>query len=374
MLAPLRLSLATLALAAAAVVTTAHAGESTPEPAPSPTPFPAGATVLRARVVHDLDKDGQAEAGEPGLPAWRVQYSCGDAVQQLPFTDTAGEAAAALSPYQGSATVCPWLQRQFRWYPTTPLRLPQQQVRAGETVEVTFLVHDLGTAVMEVSGEVIVAGLPPTTANFALAAPFAACADVLFEPGAVASIARVYVSGARGRPGCPAPGDEVAIVLEGAVAAALPYDSGAEAGIAFAAHGDSMRIYAHDVDAARIGGVDCAVVVPLSGFVPPDSVRVFVLGDEVRAGCGAPGRSVRFYRDGLPLDPLVPWRAGPLVYPDAPELVPASETPILLPSVGDGATLERTVAPVGLAGAAALFVAGVLLAAASAVRPRRLGR
>lgn len=97
-----------------------------------------------------------------------------------------------------------------------------------------------------------------------------------------------------------------------------------------------MRMYGSFISAARIGDADCAVVRQLSGggLIPPGAVRVFVLSEEVRPGCGAPGRPVRFYRNGAPLDPTIPWRAGPFSYPDGFEFVPATD--ILLPNTGLG--------------------------------------
>jgi len=327
---------------------------------PSPTPTEAVAPTVTSvpgvyidiQVVHDLNKDGLRQPEEPGVPDARLHGGCSDALSQAPATDGDGRTRLLVSAYQGRIQECITLEHRFGWLETTDpvLRL---DFPAGEARTALFLIHDLGPDVMEVSGEPIVAGVPDPGATITLGAPFGGC----IERAAERRYPLLFIVGAA-RPGCPPAGTRVQLLLDGSPAGVISYEAG-RASQDLVARGDSMRIYGSYISAARIGNVDCAVIQPQAGgLIPPGLVRVFVLSEEVRAGCGAPGRLVRFYRNGMPLDPLVDWRAGPFLYPDVPDFTPARA--IVSPNTGGGATPNRMDTPM-------LAVAAVLMALGSGI-------
>ena len=79
-------------------------------------------------------------------------------------------------------------------------------------------------------------------------------------------------------------------------------------------------------------------MVPIQGFVAPGEVRVFVLSDEVRPGCGAPGLQVRLLRGDTLLDPILHWQAGDLQQPPQFTVAVTNVTP---PNTGDGTSAAR---------------------------------
>ncbi len=130
----------------------------------------------------------------------------------------------------------------------------------------------------------------------------------------------MIVEGADTRAGCPRPGDSIVPSSDGVPptpAPALPFAPGTTVATSWVANGDSMRFVAVDITDAWVfdpaaGRLTqrCAETREVEGFVAARTVRVFVLSDEARPGCGAPGRLVRLFRDGLPLAPDIEWRAG----------------------------------------------------------------
>lgn len=364
----------TLALFAFSVRFTAAQG-ATPTPAATPTALPTripGVPVVR--VINDLNGDGVRQSGEPGLAGWHISGGCSDAILPL-TTDAPGEVA-------GGFVGCYRLDRQFGWLATSPASGSVENHPPDS--DVTFLVHDLGRTVMEVSGEVILAGLPaPDLTNVALAPPFAPCAHYFSRPTAFFTYGTVIVSGADTQPGCPAAGQPITIVIQGETdipAATIAFEPGQSRQQALVFLGDSMRLSGFNLTAATIDGNDCAVVVPARGFfVPEGFVSVFVLSEEVRPGCGAPGKQVRFYRDGLPVDPLLPWQAGPLKtnpqftsgIDTTPEPTLTQRPRIELPNTGAGRQRARSD---GAAMALALVVAGVAASLGASIRASRRPR
>ncbi len=313
-------------------------------------------------MINDLNGDGVREAGEPGLLGWQLYQGCSDAI--LPMTTDASGTAVG-----GNFDNCVGLQRQFGWLPTSP---NTTSVTLPDGVhEVTFLVHDLGPGAMEISGEAIVAGLPAQSMTLGLAAPFAACEGSFLEPGPWASRATVIVQGAGEQAGCPAEGAPVTVVADGVQATTATFSAGETKTAAIVVGGDSMRLYGTFITGATIDGVDCGVVAapPPGAFVPEGSVRVFVLSQEARAGCGAPGKQVRFYISGRAAEPLVPWVAGTndqrteftVAEPSTPTPA-ATPTPhgvIVPPNTGSGGSGGGTRAWVVVVGA--LVVTGVVM-------------
>jgi len=314
------LTFGTAGLAAATPSATATA---TVEPTATPVP----GTYIDIEVIDDLNTDGIRQPNEPGLAGAPLHGGCGDALSQIPATDSDGKTKVRVSAYKGRVLECITLEHHSGWLATTASTL-RFDFPFGEQHTALFLIHDLGPDVMEIWGEPILAGVPAPAARIALAAPFGGC----LEHSADRRFPLLFVVGAT-RPGCPAAGASVQLLLDGSPAGVVAYAAG-RMSRDLVAGGDSMRMYGHFITAARISGVDCAVIAPFTGaLIPPGSVRVFVLSEEVRPGCGAPGRLVRFYRDGLPLDPTVPWHAGPFVYPEVPEFVPAQ---VIAPNTGGG--------------------------------------
>jgi len=326
---------------------------TTPTATAEPTATPVPGTYIDIEVVDDHNADGVRQPNEPGLAGAPLHGGCGDALSNIPGTGSDGKARLRVSPYNGRVRECITLEHHSGWLATTASTL-QFDFPFGEQHTALFLVHDLGPDVMEIWGEPILSGVPAAPASIALGAPFGGC----IERSADRRFPLLYIVGAA-RPGCPAAGASVQLLLDGSPAGVVAYAAG-RASRDLVARGDSMRMYGSLITAARIAGVDCAVIQPFTGvLIPPGSVRVFVLSEEVRPGCGAPGRLVRFYRDGAPLDPTVPWRAGPFVYPDVPEFVPAQ---VIAPNTGGGGWRRDSAAP-GLVLVAMLVASGVCLVA-----------
>jgi hypothetical protein len=293
-----------LVLAATALpIGATRAATATPSASPTatvaPTATPVPGTYIDIEVVLDLNKDGVRQPDEPGVSGARLHSGCSDALGQIAETDGNGKTQSRVWVYQGRIHECITLEHRFGWLETTNpvLRL---DVPAGEQHTALFLIHDLGPDVMEVSGESILAGVPAPDAVITLGAPFGGCLERAVER----RYPLLVIVGAA-RPGCPAAGTLVQLLLDGSPTGTISYSRG-QATQDLVARGDSMRLYGSFISAARIADVDCGVVQSMSGtggLIPPGFVRVFVLSEEVRTGCGAPGRLVRFYRDGAPLDP-----------------------------------------------------------------------
>jgi hypothetical protein len=339
---PRPLLLAAIVLAVATAIAVAPARASAGAPSPTSTPLPPGATPVTIRVIHDLNMDGTAQPAEPGIEGIDAHASCTDALVILPRTDESGTIETSEQSFQGRVQQCYAIERPFGWLPTTPTFV-RVDAPLGDPIEVVFLLHDLGRDTMEISSEVIVAGLPAQAPDVTLAPPYADCSEmyVVFANGTQTQAVTFVVSPAV-RDGCPAAGSEVSVLVDGRFATLMPVQPGQRVAEPLAVGGDSMRLYATDVDVARIDGVDCGVVVPVTGgLIPPDLVRVFVLSEELRPGCGVTGRPVRFFRDGAPLDPVIPWTAGQV--DSAPEFTPAAQPtstpvrPVLPPDTGNGA-------------------------------------
>lgn len=326
--------------AAALVAATALAATPTPEPElTEPTPFPTPtADQFLVRVVEDLDNDGVEDQGEPGLGGWQIVAGCGDALQ-LVSTDDSGSALvfAQGSGRSDGVLQCVRLTRQFGWAPTSaPLSIPVP-ASIDRAKGVTFLVHHYGAAVMELSGEAIDAGLPAGNPSFTLAAPYD-----FEETSCVVSVQgdfrpTLIILGVDARAGCLASGATFDVLMDGKRAASATFAPAARVDQTFVINGDSMRHYSHNITSAQIDGRECGVIVEQTGFVPPGSVRVYVLSHEARAGCGAPGKLVRFFREGRPQQPLIPWTAGQVDGPTLPDLtdaLPDTRPVVRLPETG----------------------------------------
>jgi hypothetical protein len=324
-----------------AAATTTPTATSTP-PA---TPLPAG--TLRILVFNDLNSNGLPDTGEPGLANWHVIQGCSDAVLWL-TTDAKGEVMTRL--FGGDD--CFSLTRQFGWLPTRG----NIHVRIGpdwNTADpLMFGLHDLGRNVMELRGEAITGGLPAEQGAPGVEEPFRSCGHLFFESTQPAgTYAVVIVEGADTRSGCPHQGDNVVPSSDGVPptpAPALQFLPGTIAATSWVANGDSMRFmsvsitdaWVLDVVAGRLTQ-HCAETREVNGFLPAGSARVFVLSDHVRPGCGAPGRRVRLFRDGLPLEPDIEWRAGD-VSQTLPrfDLAPPADTRITPPETGSAGLLD----------------------------------
>lgn len=304
------------ALAFGASRTAAPGAAATPKPAatstatPTATPLPPG--FIHLRVVDDLNRTGGEEPGEHGIAGAHFRVGCEDAFVQL-TTDLNGDYVGPASRDEGGrGHECFLLERNAGWLPISPLRLPIPST-AGLDAPVRFFVHVLGPTVMELHADVIVRGLPETNVKFSRAAPPFTGTNV----GCVESFAEgigvtLIIVGNDQRVGCPSKGDRFSVIMENQVVGTFVFEprSIAPDELTFVAGGDSMRIVAADADGAQIDGANCAVVRRVGGGFTPPSFAIYVLSDEARSGCGAPGKLVRFTKGGRLLDPFVPWYAG----------------------------------------------------------------
>lgn len=321
------------------------ASAATPTPAAtstaSATPLPAD--TLRIVVFNDLNGDGLADPGEPGLASWNISQGCSDALRQL-ITDAKGEAT---TEFFGGADVCLNLDREFGWLPTrnnVHARVPHDWNTEEPFI---FALHYYGPTVMELRGEAISDGLPMMQGVPGIEEPFRSCGHLFFESvGPSATNAVVIVEGADARAGCPRLGDNIVPSPDGAPptpAPAVPFSPGTTATTSWVADGDSMRFYSSYITDAWVFDVAaglvtkrCAAIRDVSGgLIPPGFARVFVLSDRTRPGCGASGRMVRLFRNGMPLAPDVEWRAG-----DVSGKLPQFEVaPVSPPNTGSGGLL-----------------------------------
>jgi hypothetical protein len=210
-------------------------------------------------------------------------------------------------------------------------------------------------------------------------APYEDCVGHFLDVTTWFSFAAVIVGSSDFAANCPADGDPVTIVLDGDTDSAInaPFQPGTVVGSNLVAHGDSMRVVGELLSGATIGGAECAVILepPPGAFLGPGTVTAFVLADEIRSGCGAPGRDVIFHREGKPLAPTLPWAAGrpdtfieftfvndqPTPTPDPQQIEP--------PQTGTGPAVSSPEAPVLASLAAA--VGAVLTICGYATRRRR---
>ena len=311
--------------------------------APATTPVPANA--LRLRVVNDLNGDGLADPGEPGLGGWQIYGGCSDAIVVLTTDDDEYAVALSAGPDAGGSPGCYRVQRPFGWLPTRALsaEIPGTFDRSAPYL---FMFQDLGRTAMELAGEFLnSSGLPGEQGDPSVAEPFRKCGHFFVSHYAPSEIrVAVIVVGSDREPGCPSSGVEVTPADSGRPAGAgIPFSPGPSIGATFATGSESMRFYATDVTGASVLDVaagtvttDCAVVIPVQGFVPPGYVRVFVLADKARPGCGAPGRLVQLYRDGQALTPSLDWRPGVI---EVGELVPGKPSVIIPPNTGSAGLL-----------------------------------
>jgi hypothetical protein len=266
---------------------------------------------VHVRVVDDTNGNGREDPGERGIAGANVDAGCGDHFFLL-TTNANGDAAGAPSHNSLLDHDCYYLQLRFGWFPVSPLSL-QVLAPPPPTTAVMFFVHDLGPSVMELHGDVVVRGLPATNVTFSRAAPpftgkNAGCVESFMQGSAATAI----IVGSDQRAGCPSKGDKFSVIMEGQVVATFQFLPGeiTPDEFTFVAGGDSMLAAAEHADGAQIDGADCAVVRPMSGGLTSPSNFIYVLSDEARAGCGTPGKLVRFTNGGRPLDPLIEWHAG----------------------------------------------------------------
>lgn len=345
-----------LVIVVASIVSATHlmsdVSAATPNPTRTPTatttppatPLPPG--TLRILVFNDLNSNGIIDAGEPGLANWRIAQGCSDAILPL-TTDAHGEVTTGFS----GTFVCLSLTREFGWLPTGNPITFRVSSDWDTARPFTFALHDLGRTVMELRGEAISGGLPAQQGAPGVEEPFRACGHLFFDSTSpTGTYARVIIEGADTRAGCPRPGDSIVPSSDGVPptpAPAQPFAPGTTAATSWVANGDSMRFVAVDVTGAWVfdpaaGRLtqDCAETHDVVAFVPERTVRVFVLSDEARPGCGAPGRLVRLLRDGLPLAPDIVWQAG-----DVSQTLPrfelaSSDSRISPPNTGSAGLLD----------------------------------
>jgi hypothetical protein len=181
------------------------------------------------------------------------------------------------------------------------------------------------------------------------------------------------ILGADMRAGCPGPGDQFSVVMNGAVVGTFTFAAGGREATTFAIGPDSMRLYAFDIDdvwvfdtgSARLTR-GCAVIQPqVGGFAPGGYVRIFVMPDEIRPGCGAPGRRVGLVRDGVRLVPDLPWQPGEY-RPSPPVEFKQPDIVVRAPDTGSGGAPRAAAAPATalatlIAGCSALFAAALVL-------------
>lgn len=303
------------ALAFAASRSAAPGAAATPKPTatgtpvPTATPLPAG--YIHLRVVDDFNRTGVEEPGEHGIAGAHFRVGCEDAFVQL-TTDAKGDyAGPAPRDEGGRGYECFLLERNAGWLPTSPLRLPIPSA-AGLDAPVRFFVHVLGPTAMELHADVIVRGLPETNVKFSRTAPPFTGTNV----GCVESFAEgigvtLIIVGSDQRVGCPSKGNRFSVIMENQIVGTFPFEPGVTAPdeLTFIAGGDSMRVAA-GADSAEIDGIACAIVRPTAVVLVPPANMFYILSDEARPGCGAPGKLARFKKGGRPLDPLVPWYAG----------------------------------------------------------------
>ena len=342
----------------------AAAATPTPTPTPIATPFPPGATTLRVQIVNDLNGDGARDGGESGVAGWRVYLGCGDAFASTEPTDARGVVATTLLngySHDGVTRVCAHIERPLGWLPTSPW-WQTADIPNGAERNITFMVHDLGRNVMEAAVSVVVRGIPASDPHLTLAPPFDRCAERIEGlPGLL-----IIVDG-RGRTGCPSGGDALTILVDGQPAGTLTFAPGTRAFSlpTLVIGGDSMRFFVSagsesgtwEVDGARIDGHECAVVQRREAF--PPGISIYVLSDEARPGCGRPGSTVRLYRNGAPLAPVLSWQPGWV----AGDIAVALEGlhVITPPNTGDGAAMGVAVHP---RNALILATVGIFVAAA----------
>jgi len=282
---------------------------TTATPAPTATPLPPG--YVHVRVVDDVNANGREDPGERGLGGANIEGGCSDG-KTLATTDSNGDAIALLIPSDvAGGHECFQIQRRVGWLPVTSLT--QQIPTAGVTGPVRFFIHVFGSTVMELHGETFVRGLPAEDVTFSRTAP-------PFTGGTVGCIEAfregigwtLIVVGSDLRAGCPSKGDRFSVIMEDQIVGTFPFLPGTIAPdeLTFVAGGDSMLVVAGGADGAQIDGADCAVVRHVGGGLTPPGNFIYVLSDEARAGCGTPGKLIRFTKNGRPLDPLVPWHAG----------------------------------------------------------------
>jgi hypothetical protein len=325
-----------IAIGLAVAAPPAHAGDPTPHPSPTLTPLTEN--QIRLRVVLDENADGLAQIDEPGIASAEIYGGCGDAISRY-TTDAAGYATAFATP---GYEECFALQREFGWLPTTPSHFRVDPAQLDRSFPTLFMVHDLGGTVMELRGGVIVDGLPDLEPEFGDQAPpfIGGPASPCVEPAQDAFSQQILiVVGADQRMHCPTPGSHFGVWLNGQTIGEYTFAAGQTVATTFVVGPDSMRLSAIDIDAAividaagRTTGTNCAVIEGVSGFVPPDSVRVYVMPDELRPGCGAPGRRVVLLRDGQRLAPVLDWRTGNIERTQEFTLQP----PVVPPNTGTG--------------------------------------
>ena len=200
---------------------------------------------------------------------------------------------------------------------------------------------------MELHGDVISGGLPAIQGAPNVAAPFEKCAHLFIEAvNATETLARVIVSGNDTISGCPVAGDTVVPAITGRAAGApITFVPGTSAETAFVDNGDSMRFdnfgepittgWVFDVASGTLAR-NC--VLATERYAPAGWQRIFVLSDEARPGCGAPGRQVLFFSGDQRLAPTLDWRPGNI---ESPSFSPESriDTPIIPPETGSAGLL-----------------------------------
>ncbi len=334
----------------------AHAQEAVPTEFPGP-----GQAALVVYVVNDLNANGKQDPGEPGLEGWQVYQACSDVLLGLGQTDADGELIAIVR----ASEPCFLLDVPYGWL-VTGGNSRTIEIKPGSTSGLVFLVHHVGSNAQNFGGNVFVNGL---------AAPSGTTVDALFEgndcgaPEVVLAsfVTRysMYVLGESDRPGCPAPGEQFSLTVNGVAVASATFSPLMFATLDLFLGPQSMYFYLLAPNGSTpipyVGSMQCGESHPVLGPLNPENFHVvYVLPNALRAGCGAPGRTVTVKAGGLIIQ-QVAWRVGYLPTIDVPPFTPVPD--ITLPGTGrtSGDGSDRTL-PAAVAVAGVLLLAGGLFA------------
>lgn len=346
----------------------------TATPVPVPTPRPLFGSEVRVHLINDLNGDGLIQNSEPGLPGWQFSVGCEDDLLSE-TTDANGE--TAVSP----PTCMRFEPLPAGWLVTSP---PTRRiVVAADAKEVFILVHDFGADTMSVGVSLSVDGLPAKSPVLTLAPPIEGCLRYTVDRATLyESAATMVILASSAKAGCPAEGEAVNVLISGRPAQpALSFARGGWTFTPLTVGGPSMLFYTYKgMDGATIDGVECGIVVhaglnggPWEHTPEEDNASVYVVSEQTRPGCGAPGKLVEFRRNGVGLRPLIPWGTE---YMEDPGLRPTSPVQrITPPNTGGGGALAATGGAEGpLRASLALAAAGASALLAAIFLLRRFAR
>lgn len=324
-----------------------------PSPVPTPTMRPDEGFLI-VRVVHDLNADGIADPGEPGLENWLVEVNgtCGgdvivEGLQGL--TDADGRARFVVRDNNCIEV----LHDTFGWRLTAAPRFSHVFVDPGATVEAVWLYRKVGQQLHRFEGNVYVDGLPAPEGTIVDAlVDGQSCSDVQFVFWQSKTTYSLYVLGDADRPGCAVEGETVDITVNGAVVHRFTFTSFPQASsttMNLTLGASSMWFLYGEFPRDRlpvpyVGNIVCGEARRDFGAWGPPAGFLFVLAAGTRPGCGEPGAVVTIRQEGE--NPrYVLWQEG-FVFGVQPQFVE-------LPDTGSG---------VGADGANSPVIAGLLAA------------